>query len=909
MRFTIRSKLLIGVLTVSLLVTAVNINAYYYNDKLNRSFDSLIDRRVEMLNKATEIQYHAMQQLNNLRGYLLTQEQFFLEDLKENNEQLTDSVAEVEAMVIDPEINQLFEGLVYVDQAFIDRTEHLLTMLENNGDHEEAIAYFKSDVMPFGQQLGPLATRFAEEQRKQLDQNRKDNTKMVDFVNQMTAILTIITFLLTLLIGFFLSHRITRNLQKITRVITVFTHDSTRRANLPHIEVQTQDEIGDIARAFNEMGKTLEEYAMLEEEQRWLENNVGEMAIKFQGVHSLEPLAQLFITTITPLVDAVYGVFYMKQGSSNRPQLNKIAAYADQQENIGTNSFLFGEGLVGQAAMEGRTILLNDLPDNYVHVASGLGQASPSHLLIMPIQFEGQVIAVFELASFGTFTLIQQTLLQRVATQLGSVLNSIMGRMQIERLLVESQTLSEELQTQSEELQLQQEELRGINEKLEEQYRNSEHKTRELEKTKSQLEEKARQLALSSQYKSEFLANMSHELRTPLNSLLILSNILAENTSGNLTENQIKYASTIHQSGNDLLRLINDILDLSKIESGKIDLVTKPLTLNYICDFVEQQFYPVARQKGIEFITILEPDLPAAIVTDEQRVMQIIKNLLSNAFKFTERGEVKLHIHRALHNLPLDGENSYSAQDGIAFSVYDTGIGIPEDKQGLIFQAFQQADGTTNRKYGGTGLGLSISLNIAHLLGGDIFVSSVVGQGSVFTLVLPGSKKSAEDRPEAVVVYEEVAAATALQPIEEPQPQRADDEPDDALWAGKKVLIVDDDMRNVYATTIALESRKMNVLFAENGISCLKLLKEHPDVDLVLMDIMLPELDGYETMRSLRQTPGFESLPVIALTAKAMKDDREKCLRAGASDYISKPVKLEQLFARMKIWLTRQVED
>ncbi|GMK37803.1 histidine kinase [Paenibacillus sp. CCS19] len=902
MRFTIRSKLLIGFLSVSLLVTAVNINAYYYNDRLNHSFDDLVEQRADVLNKATEIQYLSMQQTNSLRGYLLTQEQEYLDDLQTSSEQLNQLVAQVKQLDISPQLKQPFEELVEADQAFINGTEQLLSNLENNHNQDEALRYFKSDVLPLGQKLGPLATKFADEQRRILEQDRTDNKRMVNFVNQMTALLTIITFFLTLLIGLALSRRITGNLLKITRVITGFTHDRST-AKLPYIEVRTQDEIGDIARSFNEMVKTLEKYSVLEQEQRWLENNVGEMAVKFQGVHNLELLAKLFITTITPLVDATYGVFYLKQGSSHRPQLNKIAAYADQQESVGADSFVFGEGLVGQAALEGRTILLNSVPENYIQIASGLGKAAPSSLIIMPVQFEGQVIAVFELASFSSFTFIQQTLLQQVANQLGSVLSSIAGRMQIERLLVESQTLTEELQTQSEELQMQQEELRGINEKLEEQYKNSEHKTKELEKTKNQLEEKARQLALSSQYKSEFLANMSHELRTPLNSLLILSNILAENTAGNLNDNQIKYASTIHQSGNDLLHLINDILDLSKIESGKIDLMTKAVSLHYISEFAEQQFFPVARQKGITFTTILDPDLPATLITDEQRVMQIIKNLLSNAFKFTERGEVKLHIHRALHNLPSEGENNYTTQDGIAFSVHDTGIGIPRDKQGLIFQAFQQADGTTNRKYGGTGLGLSISLNIAHLLGGDIFVSSSVGQGSVFSLVLPCKDKSMSDSPAAAVVHQEVAAAAPALIVEESK--EMDVELDDNLWAGKKVLIVDDDMRNVYATTIALEGRKMNVLFAENGLSCLKVLKEHPDVDLILMDIMLPEMDGYETMRTLRSTPGYESLPIIALTAKAMKDDREKCIRAGASDYISKPVKLEQLFARMQNWLTR----
>ncbi|WP_127529843.1 response regulator [Paenibacillus kobensis] len=895
MRFTIRSKLLIGFLSVAFFVTAVNITAYIYNDKVNKSYNHLIDQRAAILNKVKDIQYLSVEQTNSLRGYLLTSDADFLTELQSANDQMNLLTGQAEFMITAPEEMEAFQQLDATNQAFKSSYEQVLLSLEQNDDQEAALAYFRDKVMPIGQKLGTISKSIADQQQLLLDEGRDANIDMVQFVNRTTAILTVITFILTLLIGLILSHRITTNLFKITSVITGFTHDSKSSSVLPQIEVRTQDEIGDIARSFNEMAKTLNKYSVLEQEQRWLETNVANLATKFQGVHNLESLAQLFIATITPLVDASYGVFYLKQSNGRRQQLNKLASYAYQQTNIGAESFKSGEGLVGQAALEGRTIVLTSIPDNYIQIASGLGKAAPASLLIMPIQFEEQVVAVIELASFGTFNPIQQTLLQHVSTHLGSVISSISGRMQIEQLLVESQVLTEELQTQSEEL-------RGINEKLEEQYRNSEQKTKELEKTKNELEEKAVQLALSSQYKSEFLANMSHELRTPLNSLLILSNILTENVDGNLNESQIKYARTIHHSGNDLLQLINDILDLSKVESGKIDLVHGTVGLQNIQEFAEQQFSPVARQKGLKFTTMLDPNLPPAIFTDEQRLLQIVKNLLSNAFKFTERGEVKLHIHRATANWLNGHENRAAIHNGIAFTISDTGIGIPQDKQSLIFQAFQQADGTTNRRYGGTGLGLSISLNMAHLLHGDIIVNSVVGKGSVFSFILPCEEwKEAGDSGS---LHQEIAAADASATTLA-DPYDADAEFNGASWEGRKILIVDDDMRNIYATTIALESRNATVLFAENGISCLNVLKDHPDVDLVLMDIMLPEMDGYETMRTLRTMPAFESLPIIALTAKAMKDDKDKCIEAGASDYISKPVKLEQLFARIHQWLNR----
>ncbi|PWK14492.1 signal transduction histidine kinase [Tumebacillus permanentifrigoris] len=506
---------------------------------------------------------------------------------------------------------------------------------------------------------------------------------------------------------------------------------------------------------------------------------------------------------------------------------------------------------------------------------------------------------MIELASFELFTDMHMALLQQVVETIGITINSIAYHMQVEKLLKESQAMTEELQSQSEELQLQQEELKTINEKLEEQYNNSETKTRELQKTKEQLEDKATQLVLSSKYKSEFLANMSHELRTPLNSLLILAQMLAENSEGNLSQKQIEFANTIHASGYDLLNLISDVLDLSKVESGKMDVHLDEILLDELREFAQRQFSQLARQKGLLFTANVHPDVPVAIYTDEVRLQQIIKNLLANAIKFTEEGSVQLDI-RVAGSSPLKDVGTV-----LAFSVTDTGIGIAHEKQEVIFEAFRQADGTTSRKYGGTGLGLSISREIANLLGGQLEVISVEGKGSTFTLYLPtehlpaqsvvnvplGTAHAAlfaEDEVSEVAVAQEVGAECPLD--------------------GKKVLLVDDDMRNIFALTTALEAQQMKVIFAETGREGVEMLLENPDVDLVLMDIMMPEMDGYEAMRAIRQRSKFADVPIIALTAKAMKNDRDKCIDAGASDYISKPLNLEQLFSLMRVWLYRERE-
>lgn len=710
---------------------------------------------------------------------------------------------------------------------------------------------------------------------------------------------------------------ITGNIDRVTSVMTSVTYRETDL--LPRIEITSKDEMGAIAEAFNGMAQSLEDHARqekelkeAEQEQSWLKTKIAEIATMYAGVEDLQTLAHLLMTKITPMVGASYGVFYLRDGQGNPQRLHKLAAYADPHQDIGFDGFCLGEGLVGQCASENRMILLANVPGDYIQIISGTGMASPASIMILPAEFEGEVLAVVELASFERFTPIHQLLLHEVMSNIGISINSILSRMQVEKLLQESQTLTEELQSQSEELQMQQEELRTINEKLEEQYEDLEQKTRELEKTRGILEEKALQLALSSQYKSEFLANMSHELRTPLNSMLILSQMLAENADGNLTEKQVEYVHTIYSSGHDLLHLINDILDLSKVESGKMEVIPKEVSLSDIQAFVEAQFSPVAQQKGIPFTVQLAPGLPKTIYTDEHRLQQVLKNLLSNAFKFTEQGHVSLHIQKADKEALENPRVCYQNEWGLAFSVTDTGIGIPKEKQSMIFEAFKQADGTTARNYGGTGLGLSISREISRLLGGFIEIDSMECKGSTFTLYLPYYNRSRKIKS---YISSEAEAAAGLfgmaENIQDVPLKTASNsnvtwsqkQQGEALLEGKKILIVDDDIRNVFALTAALEGYQTEVLFAENGREGIKLLRENPDTDLILMDMMMPEMDGFEAMHMIRQMPEFQSIPIIAVTAKAMNHDREQCLEGGASGYISKPVNLEQLCSLMQAWL------
>lgn len=705
--------------------------------------------------------------------------------------------------------------------------------------------------------------------------------------------------------------RMTNNLNHVTSVMKSTTNSHFDR--LPRIEIDQKGEIGDIARAFNKMATALEDHSKLEknlkeeaEENSWLKTKVAEIATMYPEVENIKMLSERLITTLVPMVGGSLGVFYVKEVKDSDQFLKRMASYALIDENNKLEYFRFGEGLIGQSAAEKRPILLRNIPDHYINIHSGLGNGAPKNIMILPVQFEGSVLAVIEVASFDVFHSSHIKLLEEVSSNIGITMNSIMNRMKVDQLLQESQALTEELQAQSEELQVQQEELRTTNEKLEEQYETSEQKKQEVERIREALEEKAQQLEISSQYKSEFLANMSHELRTPLNSLLILAKILSENSDGNLTLKQQEYIRTIFSSGNDLLQLINDILDLAKVESGKLEVIPKEVKLQTVKEFIIGQFSPISRQKDVDFTIELHADLPETLLTDEQRLQQILKNLLSNAFKFTEHGSVVLSVHKVnKESVKRIGSNQVTAM--IAFSVTDTGIGIDEEKQEAIFEAFKQADGTTSRQYGGTGLGLSISKNIANLLGGFLEVKSMKGKGSTFTLYLPleEQKNTMFELPsieEAAVTREEsyslVVNNNASRDLD-----RHIKEQGKSLLKGKKILIVDDDIRNVYALTVALEKYELDIVIAENGKEGIEELLNNPDVDLVLMDIMMPEMDGFQAMREIRKIQRFNHIPIIALTAKAMKHSREQCLEAGATDYISKPINLDQLFSLMHVWL------
>lgn len=856
MRLTISKKLIIGFLSVSLFFGGTIGVMFYYITKVDNSYRKAENQKITILNNAKYIQVLAYQQTNSLRGYLLTGNLDFKDELENQHTEMNDLIAEMSQLIVESKSSAEVMKLGELNQEFRTKYEELLRSVEGNMDQEQTTNYFINELFPVSKDLYILTTSLTERQQNMMNEAREKHTKKVNQMRQMMILFGVLATLLSMMIGLMISRSITKNLSKITNVIKSMTANSTNEMEIPKIEVDSRDEVQDIATAFNKMAYSIKE-------KIWLETSIVEMATMYQGIHDLKTLGQHFINKFTVMLGANYGVFYVKQGTVEE-RFHSFAAYAFNGENMSYSSFGYGEGIVGQAAIEKRTIYVTDLPENYITVTSGIGSASPTNLVVIPIEYEGEVTVVIEIASFKKFTPIQQTLMNQVANQIGITVKSVSGRMQIEHLLKESKALTEELQAQSEELQLHHNELMSMNEKLEEQ---------------------AKQLELTSSYKSEFLANMSHELRSPLNSLLVLANLLAENKEGNLTEQQVAFADTIYKSGNDLLHLINEVLDSSKIESGKMDIIPSRVTLKNICLFAEHQFLPLAKQKGIHLSIRMEENLPEIIWTDQHRLQQIIRNLLSNAIKFTEEGMITLHVYKVHYT-------NKKMNTTIAFSIRDTGIGIPIEKQKLIFQAFQQGDGTTSRKYGGTGLGLSISQEIAQLLGGDIKVESNPGKGSAFTFYLPINEISSISE-----------AASAIEIIGGNEQKTISLDSEDALLIGKKILIVDDDMRNIFAITSALENKQMKIVFAQNGKNGLDVLNENPGVDLILMDIMMPEMDGYETIHMIRKMPKYKDIPIIALTAKAMKRDKEKCIEVGASDYISKPVHIDQLLSLIQVWL------
>jgi signal transduction histidine kinase/CheY-like chemotaxis protein/HAMP domain-containing protein len=677
------------------------------------------------------------------------------------------------------------------------------------------------------------------------------------------------------------------------------------------ITVAARGEVAELKDNVNLMVANLRETTRANQEQDWLKTNLARIAGLMQGHRDLLDLAQLIMSELTPLTSAHCAAIYLARDPAEthneRQEFTRIATYGFKQGGLGR--FVMGEGLAGQAALERTPILITDAPAGYLTIGSGLGEAAAVSLAVLPILFEDQVLGVVELASLTRFSDVHLAFFDQFVGTIGVTINTIMANSRTEALLGESQRLTTQLQERSDELQRQQAELRRSNAELEEKAallakQNSaiEVQNAQIEQARQTLEERAQELAISSRYKSVFLANMSHELRTPLNSLLVLAKLLSENPDGNLTGKQVEFARTIHEAGSDLLQLINDILDLSKVEAGKMDLHPADLRLEALVERIEATFRPMAVDKGLNFDITVHPGTPDRLYVDEQRLEQIVRNLLSNAVKFTSAGEVSVSIGNV-------GEMEFSGElrdtpEVLAFAVSDTGVGIAKEKLDVIFDAFQQADGTTSRRYGGTGLGLSISRDIARLLGGEIRAASQPGRGSTFTLYLPvrhgapgGTSAPPENGAAATTISRNGAAPTAssaagtLAGIEE--------DPLD----GAKILIVDDDARSVFALTSVFERFGAEVLYAENGRTGIETLERNVDISLVLMDVMMPELDGNATLRAIRRMPQFADLPIIALTAQAMKGDREKSISAGASDYIPKPVETHHLLQLMRRWM------
>ena len=863
-----------------------------------------------------------------------------------------------------------------------------------------------------------------------------------------------------------LAGNLTRQVRAIAEVTSAVASGDLTRS----ISVEAQGEVAELKDNINAMVQSLRETIRANQQQDWLKTNLAQIAGMMQGHRDLAVVAELIMDELVPLVGAQHGTFFLSEAAGSDTQLRLIAGYGLRADKAAPTQYRLGQSLIGQVAKSKRSIVITNLPEGYVKISSGLGEAPPANLAVLPILFEDQVLGVIELASFNSFSPVQTDFLEQLTETLGVNFNTIIANARTDALLEESQRLTSELQARSEELQDQQVELQRSNAELEDkaallaaQNRDIETKNAEIEQARQEIEERARQLALASKYKSQFLANMSHELRTPLNSLLILARLLAQNPGRNLTAKQVEYANVIHSAGSDLLQLINDILDLSKVEAGRMDIHAERFPLSALLEDIQATFQPLTAEKGLDFSVEAGAEAPGDLLTDRQRLRQVLGNLLANAVKFTEHGHVLLRVARAGRRTPDGGEM-------LTFSVADTGIGIAPENLSTIFGAFQQGDGTLSRRYGGTGLGLSIAREVGALLGGEISAESELGRGSTFTLYLPcelpwaeadgtgagsngvGAAHNGEAHAEAtealqlqpavpdeaaaggrrllvlegargglltLLAYSAVSDLTGIhgavqvgtavspeqgiealssaphqcvvldlgledasafaflerlqedpelrdlpvlahtrdkidsaqarlarlrfgaQPLEllpsldelreritlhlsAAQPDQvpaliseptgtaagvrgtAQAEGHEALH-GRRVLVIDDDPRNVFAITSTLELHGMTVTQAANGRKGIEALLGAEDTDLILMDVMMPELDGYTTMNKIRQMPAFATLPIIAVTARAMPGDREKSIAAGASDYVTKPVDTDELLACMERWLSRRL--
>ncbi|MGY8679324.1 HAMP domain-containing protein [Bradyrhizobium sp. UFLA05-153] len=687
-----------------------------------------------------------------------------------------------------------------------------------------------------------------------------------------------------------LAANLTSQVRAIAEVATAVTKGDLTRS----IQVDARGEVAELKDNINTMITNLRLTTDVNTEQDWLKTNLAKFTNMLQGQRDLTTVGRLLLSELSPLVNAHTGVIYQIENEDS-PQLRLLASYAGDGAYPYPQVLQFGDGLAGQCALDKRPRVVADIPTDVVPINSALLRAVPKNLVVLPVLFESQVKAVIELASLASFTTSQMTFLEQLTDSIGIVLNSIEATMQTEGLLKQSQQLAGELQAQQRELRQTNDQLEQKAQQLAERNVEVERKNQEIEQARRALEEKATELALTSKYKSEFLANMSHELRTPLNSILILGQQLTDNPDGNLSAKQVEFARTIHGAGTDLLNLISDILDLSKIESGTVTVDAEEILTANLLETVGRPFRHEAENRNLSFNVEVDPNLARSIVTDSKRLQQVLKNLLSNAFKFTAEGGVRLKVACALGGWTPDHPVLNAAPAVIAFEVTDTGIGIPLEKQKLIFEAFQQADAGTSRKYGGTGLGLAISRELASLLGGEIHLRSATGKGSTFTLYLPLKYSGPTLAPRTAPAANQPPAlqvqATAPERVIEQLPDdRLNLEPGDTI-----LLIVEDDPHYARVLVDLARDKGFKVLVAARGAEALELAKQYQPT-AVSLDVFLPDMLGWTVLSQLKHNPLTRHIPVQIIT---LDEDRQHALARGAFSFINKPTTTEGVSAAL----------
>ncbi|WP_235427293.1 ATP-binding protein [Cohnella kolymensis] len=686
----------------------------------------------------------------------------------------------------------------------------------------------------------------------------------------------------------YMASTLTTQVRAITNVATAVTKGDLSRS----IDVSASGEVATLKDNINEMIRNLKETTRINTDQDWLKTNLAKFSRLLQGQRDLYAVCRMILSELAPLVSMQHGVIYINDPVDGQPVLELFASYAYQHRKHLSNEYRAGQGLVGQCLVEKQRILLTNVPSDYVVISSGLGEATPLNIVLLPIIFEEQVLAVLELASFRQFSEIDIAFLDQLTESIGIVINTMQANQRTEELLIQSQSLTEELQKQQMELQNTNEELEEKAKLLVVQKAEVESKNNEVEVAKRFLEEKADQLALTSRYKSEFLANMSHELRTPLNSLLLLAEQLAENPDHNLTDYQVKFAKTIQDSGYELLNLINDILDLSKIESGTITPDYSDVSIQELADGMDRTFRHMVDEKTLDYRIKIEQDVPSTIMTDSKRLQQVLKNLLSNAFKFTQEGQIMLLIRKASEGWNPSNDTLNRAQSVLCFSVSDTGIGIAPEKQKIIFEAFQQADGSTNREYGGTGLGLAISREIAEMLGGEISIYSEVNSGSVFNLYLPLDTEAPQPAPKQKHMPEVIDVTPPKRTRSYANAEDVITDDRDNIEPGDRVfLIIEDDQKFNEIILEVLRKKGIKTVISTKGLDALELVQKYNPVAITL-DLHLGETDGGLVLEHLKNDINVRHIPVCVIT---VEEDEIQLFQKGVYDFFCKPVNNEEL--------------